>query len=71
MCMRGDPISIGLTPCCKVYFELILQIYRGGVVAPDSSEDYIRAPRRLAFFDNILIRDLKLGNDVGRTFHFP
>jgi len=39
------------------------------VVAPESNEDYIRAPRRMNFFNNILLRDLKLGKDLGRMFY--
>lgn len=39
------------------------------MVAPDSNEDYIRAPRRIPPFNNILLRDLKLGNGVGRMFY--
>ncbi|KAF8423800.1 putative mitochondrial protein Fmp25 [Tirmania nivea] len=38
---------------------------KGRVVAPDLDEDYIRAPRRVPFFNNILLRDLKLEKDVG------
>ncbi|KAF8436449.1 regulator of chromosome condensation 1/beta-lactamase-inhibitor protein II [Terfezia claveryi] len=38
---------------------------KGRVVAPASNEDYIRAPRRIPFFNNILLRDLKLEKDVG------
>ncbi|CAI6338755.1 unnamed protein product [Periconia digitata] len=32
----------------------------GRVVAPDSQETFIKTPRRIPFFDNILLRDIKL-----------
>jgi len=37
----------------------------GRVVAPDSQETYIKTPRRLKFFDNILLRDIKLDRACG------
>lgn len=37
----------------------------GRVVAPDSSESFIKTPRRLAFFDGKLLRDLKLDRLFG------
>ncbi|KAF8468961.1 regulator of chromosome condensation 1/beta-lactamase-inhibitor protein II [Kalaharituber pfeilii] len=38
---------------------------KGRVVAPDSSEECIRGPRRLECFDNVLLRDLKLSSNLG------
>lgn len=32
----------------------------GKVVAPDSQEKYIKTPRRIPFFDGVLLRDIKL-----------
>ncbi|PSK42595.1 Protein FMP25, mitochondrial [Elsinoe australis] len=37
----------------------------GRVVAPDSTEAFIKTPRRLKFFDNQLLRDLKLDKTFG------
>ncbi|PWW71694.1 hypothetical protein C7212DRAFT_367064 [Tuber magnatum] len=37
----------------------------GRVVAPDSDETPIKSPRRLPFFDNVLLRDLKLDRNAG------
>ncbi|KAL8981164.1 MAG: hypothetical protein Q9177_005659 [Variospora cf. flavescens] len=37
----------------------------GRVVAPDSDEQVIRTPRRMPFFDNILLRDIKLDRNFG------
>ncbi|RPB00386.1 hypothetical protein L873DRAFT_811387 [Choiromyces venosus 120613-1] len=37
----------------------------GRVVSPDSDENLIKSPRRLPFFDNILLRDLKLDRNIG------
>ncbi|KAI4088158.1 MAG: hypothetical protein LQ344_006250 [Seirophora lacunosa] len=37
----------------------------GRVVAPDSDEQVIKTPRRIPFFDNILLRDIKLDRDFG------
>jgi len=37
----------------------------GGVAAPDSKEKYIKTPRRLHFFDNVLLRDIKLDMNFG------
>ncbi|KAL7273217.1 hypothetical protein RUND412_003935 [Rhizina undulata] len=37
----------------------------GKAVAPDSKEDVVKSPRRIKFFDNIVLRDLKLGRDCG------
>ncbi|KAH8880364.1 RCC1/BLIP-II [Thozetella sp. PMI_491] len=37
----------------------------GKVAAPDSKETYIKAPRRLRYFDGQLLRDLKLDREVG------
>lgn len=37
----------------------------GKVVAPDSNEPYIKTPRRIPFFDNHLLRDLKLDRNFG------
>lgn len=39
--------------------------FRGRVVAPDSKEDYVRVPRRLTFFDDVVLRDLRMDSDVG------
>lgn len=37
----------------------------GRVVAPDSDETLIRTPRRIPFFDGILLRDIKLDRNFG------
>ncbi|KAL8726914.1 MAG: hypothetical protein Q9166_006403 [cf. Caloplaca sp. 2 TL-2023] len=37
----------------------------GRVVAPDSDEQIIRTPRRIAFFDGLLLRDIKLDRNFG------
>ncbi|MCJ1457613.1 hypothetical protein MMC28_007981 [Mycoblastus sanguinarius] len=37
----------------------------GRVVAPDSDESSIKLPRRIAFFDGLLLRDIKLDKDFG------
>ncbi|KAL2268349.1 hypothetical protein VTJ83DRAFT_3195 [Remersonia thermophila] len=37
----------------------------GRVVAPDSSEPVIKAPRRIPYFDGQLLRDLKIHRDFG------
>src|SRR2546423_7294187 len=37
----------------------------GKVAAPDSNEIYIKTPRRLPYFDGILLRDLKLDRNFG------
>jgi len=37
----------------------------GRVVAPDSTESVIKTPRRIAFFDGKLLRDLKLDRNFG------
>ncbi|KAI4248751.1 MAG: hypothetical protein L6R42_009158, partial [Xanthoria sp. 1 TBL-2021] len=37
----------------------------GRVVAPDSDEQIIRTPRRIAFFDGLLLRDMKLDRNFG------
>lgn len=37
----------------------------GKVVAPDSMETVIKAPRRIPYFDNMLLRDLKMDKDFG------
>ena len=37
----------------------------GRVVAPDSDESVIRLPRRIPFFDNVLLRDIKLDRAFG------
>lgn len=37
----------------------------GKVVAPDSDEPFIKTPRRIAFFDGKLIRDIKLDRSFG------
>jgi alpha-tubulin suppressor-like RCC1 family protein len=36
---------------------------KDGVAAPDSKERYIKSPRRLRFFDGVLLRDIKLNKD--------
>lgn len=38
---------------------------KGKVVAPDSQETYIKTPRRLPFFDGMILRDIKLDQDFG------
>lgn len=37
----------------------------GRVVAPDSNEQVIKTPRRIPFFDGLLLRDIKLDRDFG------
>lgn len=37
----------------------------GRVVAPDSDEALIKSPRRIPFFDGLLLRDIKLDRDFG------
>ncbi|KAH0564772.1 hypothetical protein GP486_001842 [Trichoglossum hirsutum] len=37
----------------------------GRVVAPDSDEEFIKTPRRIPFFDGVLLRDLKLDRKFG------
>ncbi|EME40321.1 hypothetical protein DOTSEDRAFT_74953 [Dothistroma septosporum NZE10] len=37
----------------------------GRVVAPDSTENVIKTPRRIKFFDNKLLRDIKLDRNFG------
>ena len=37
----------------------------GRVVAPDSDDSLIKQPRRIAFFDGLLLRDIKLDRDFG------
>jgi alpha-tubulin suppressor-like RCC1 family protein len=37
----------------------------GHVVAPDSNEPTIKAPRRISYFDGIVLRDLKLDRNFG------
>lgn len=37
----------------------------GKVAAPDSNEAYIKTPRRLSFFNNVLLRDIKLDRNFG------
>ncbi|KAL6721024.1 hypothetical protein ACLMJK_000124 [Lecanora helva] len=37
----------------------------GRVVAPDSDEAVIRLPRRISFFDGLLLRDIKLDQNFG------
>ncbi|KAK4250018.1 regulator of chromosome condensation 1/beta-lactamase-inhibitor protein II [Corynascus novoguineensis] len=37
----------------------------GKVVAPDSSETVVKTPRRIPYFDDQLLRDLKLDRDFG------
>jgi len=37
----------------------------GRVVAPDSDESLIKVPRRISFFDGLLLRDVKLDRDFG------
>ncbi|WPH04324.1 RCC1/BLIP-II protein [Acrodontium crateriforme] len=37
----------------------------GRVVAPDSTESVIKTPRRIPFFDGMLLRDVKLDRDCG------
>lgn len=38
---------------------------RGRVVAPDSDEPLIKSPRRIPYFDGVLLRDLKLDGNFG------
>lgn len=37
----------------------------GKVAAPDSDETYIKNPRRIPYFDGVLLRDIKLNRDFG------
>lgn len=37
----------------------------GKVVAPDSNDQYIKTPRRIPFFDGVLLRDIKLDRNFG------
>ena len=37
----------------------------GKVAAPDSEEAYIRTPRRIPYFDDLLLRDIKLDQNFG------
>lgn len=37
----------------------------GRVVAPDSSDEYVKTPRRIPYFDNVLLRDVKLDRLLG------
>lgn len=37
----------------------------GRVVGPESDEAFIKSPRRISFFDGLLLRDLKLDRDFG------
>ncbi|KIW47173.1 uncharacterized protein PV06_02771 [Exophiala oligosperma] len=37
----------------------------GKVVAPDSDEAYVKIPRRIPYFDDVLLRDLKLDRNFG------
>ncbi|KAI9822447.1 MAG: hypothetical protein M1827_000166 [Pycnora praestabilis] len=37
----------------------------GRVAAPDSEETYIKTPRRIPFFDGLLLRDIKLDRNFG------
>ncbi len=37
----------------------------GRVVAPDSDQTFIKSPRRISYFDDVLLRDLKLDRDFG------
>ena len=37
----------------------------GKVVAPDSKEVYIKSPRRISWFDDVLLRDIKLDRQFG------
>ena len=37
----------------------------GRVVAPDSDENIVKLPRRIPFFDGVLLRDIKLDRDFG------
>ncbi|KAK8254612.1 regulator of chromosome condensation 1/beta-lactamase-inhibitor protein II [Phyllosticta capitalensis] len=41
----------------------------GKVVAPDSDEAYIKTPRRIPYFDGILLRDLKLDRYFGAAIN--
>ncbi|EOD51258.1 putative mitochondrial protein fmp25 protein [Neofusicoccum parvum UCRNP2] len=41
----------------------------GKVVAPDSQEQFIKTPRRLRFFDGVLLRDLKMDRFFGAAIN--
>ncbi|KIV90982.1 hypothetical protein PV10_05577 [Exophiala mesophila] len=37
----------------------------GKVAAPDSNEPYVKSPQRLAYFDDLVLRDLKIDRNFG------
>ncbi|KAL8907491.1 MAG: hypothetical protein Q9207_001395, partial [Kuettlingeria erythrocarpa] len=41
----------------------------GRVVAPDSDEQVIKTPRRIPFFDGVLLRDIKLDRNFGAAIN--
>lgn len=41
----------------------------GRVVAPDSEDAVVKSPRRIPFFDGVLLRDLKLDRDFGAAIN--
>lgn len=41
----------------------------GRVVAPDSEDAVVKSPRRIPFFDGVLLRDLKLDRDFGTAIN--
>lgn len=41
----------------------------GRVVAPDSQDKYVKTPRRIPFFDGLLLRDLKLDRTFGAAIN--
>lgn len=49
----------------KVTSNTMLKFTSGRVVAPDLNEPVIKSPRRIPFFKNMLLRDLKLDRQVG------
>ena len=43
---------------------MILNI-RCRVAAPDSNDEFVKAPRRVSFFDGYVLKDLKLAREIG------
>ncbi|KAF2144525.1 uncharacterized protein K452DRAFT_284852 [Aplosporella prunicola CBS 121167] len=41
----------------------------GKVVAPDSDEQFVKTPRRIPFFDGVLLRDIKLDRSFGAAIN--
>jgi alpha-tubulin suppressor-like RCC1 family protein len=41
----------------------------GRVVAPNTEERWVKTPRRISYFDGVVLRDLKLGKTVGAAIN--